>query len=189
MPRHTEATTHTPQTAIYMEINRGAIIETRNEPFEGSTPFVTKKGKTLHEARFMEVEGTLTDIKLDENEWGKYWIITLNDVGELYKIRLPYSSSHTLTLLKKLPSVKDFSEPIMICAWEEKGNNPAYPNTALNILQKGQKVPTYFTKDDPKGLPPFEQHTINGKTLWDTTACMEFLWNTIKTTILPRLPK
>lgn len=189
MPRHTESTTHTPQSYIYMEINKGAIIETRTEPFEGSTPFLTKKGRTLHEVRYKEVEGTLTDIRLEENEWGKNWILTLNDIGEVYKIRLPYSSSHTLALLQKLPAVPDFSEPLMICAWEQKGNNPDYPNTAINLMQAGQKVATYYTKDDPKGLPPFEQKTINGKTVWDTTATMEFLWNMIKTTIHPRLPK
>ena len=59
--------------------------------------------------------------------------------------------------------------------------------SSLFINQDGQSVKHAYTKDAPNGLPQMTQVTVKGEKIWDDTDRIEFLYQMVMDTIVPKL--
>lgn len=177
--------------AIYYTISDGKICRQHREPVEGSITRVNKNGKTVHETFHKALKGRITDIKTKDGDFGKQWIVTLQDEsGQSEQLQFQYSSGYANGFLRALPNV-DFSKEVIIAPNLQMVNDKKKTTVFLSQLNddngKWEALKWYFTKDEPNGLPDLEQKKFKGKITWDDTEMMEFLEKMVNTEILPKL--
>lgn len=170
--------------AIYYSIANGKICRQVKSESAHSVTRVNKNGKTVHEEFYDFLDGVITDIQTKDNEFGKFWMITLQDIDSTQILQMNYSSGYSAAFLKMLPNVDLNSKvkitPKITMEGEKK-------KTSLFINQHGIAIKWFFTKDDPAGLPPLQQKKVKGKVVWDDSDTMEFLEKMVNEKIKPFL--
>ena len=154
---------------------------------EGTPGAVTRKnkvGKTVHEIFHDSFTGKLIGIKVQDGEYGKSWIFSFRDSGEVYHLQLSYSNSFATALLKMLPNV-DLTKEFKVSPSTKEVDGQK--KSSLFINQSGVSVKHAFTREHPNGMPDMEQVTVKGQQVWDDTKRIEFLYNMVATTIIPKL--
>ena len=172
-------------SAIYYTISDGKICRQHREPVEGSKERVNKNGKTVHETFYKALKGRITDIKEKDGDFGKQWIITLQDESGVNEVlQFQYSSGYANGFLRALPNV-DFSLDVLIAPnMKIEGEKK---KTTIFLTQNGKALPWYYTKDKPNGIPDLKQIKVKGKLTYDDSEIMEFLENMVNTKVLPQL--
>jgi hypothetical protein len=174
--------------SIFLNIADGKIIRRFQNQTKDSRERILAKGpnagKTVHEEIYSFVEGVITDIQTKDSDYGKSWLVTIEDNGEKYILQMDYSSGYSSSFLKALPNV-DISakvklSPKMTIEGDKK-------KTTLFINQHGTATKHFYTKDNPNGLPQMVQKKVKGKMQWDDSEMMEFFENMVKNEILPKL--
>jgi hypothetical protein len=174
--------------AIFLNIADGKIIRRFQSATKDSKERVLTKGpntgKVVHEEHYSFVEGLITDIQTKDSDYGKSWVVTIDDEGEKYILQMDYSGGYSSAFLKALPNV-DLSQkvklsPKMTIEGDKK-------KTTLFINQGGTAAKHFYTKDNPNGLPQMVQKKVKGKMQWDDSEMMEFFENMVNTQILPKL--
>lgn len=173
--------------AIFLNIADGKIIRRFQNATKDSRERVLAKGpnagKTVHEEVYSFVEGMITDIQTKDSEYGKSWLITIED-GDKYILQMDYSSGYSSAFLKALPNVDLTSKVKLSPKMTIEGDKK---KTTLFINQHGAAAKHFYTKDNPNGLPPMVQKKVKGKMQWDDSEMMEFFEKMVNTQILPKL--
>jgi hypothetical protein len=171
--------------AIFLSITNGQICRKVPAPTKTSKERVNKNGKTVHEEYCKGWKGRITAVTVrDHPEFGKFWNITLTDDQGDAILQMNYSSGYSAAFLKMLPNVDLSSDVVITPNLKKEGDKN---KTSLFITQHGVPVKWYYTKDDPKGLPPLKKIKVKGKDTWDDSDIMEFLENMVNTEIVPKL--
>lgn len=174
--------------AIFLNIADGKIIRRFQNKTDNTKERTLSKGpnagKIVHEESYSFVEGLITDIQTKESEYGKSWLVTLEDDGEKYVLQMDYSSGYSSAFLKALPNVDLKSKVKISPKMTVEGDKK---KTTLFINQHGAAAKHFFTKDNPNGLPPMVQKKVKGKLQWDDSEMMEFFESMVKEKILPQL--
>lgn len=175
---------NTRQEGNFITILNGKFCIRVPEGTPGATTRVNKMNKTVHEKYYDNFTGKLVGIKTQDGEYGKSWIFTFKDSGELYHLQLSYSNSFATAFLKMLPNI-DLSKEMKVSpsVKEVDGKN----KSSLFVNQDGAAIKHAYTKDNPNGMPDMEQVTVKGQQVWDDTKRIEFLYNMVATTIIPKL--
>lgn len=174
----------TNSNAIFYGISNGKIVRQFQNKTATSVERVNKNGKTVHEEFYDYLDGVIVDISVKDNEWGKFWIVTLDDAGTRQQLQFNYSSGYANGFLKALPNV-DLSEKVKLIPSSKKEGDKTKATIFIN--QHGEAIKWAFTKDNPNGMPELKQVKIKGKITWDDSDVMEFLEKMINTKILPQL--
>lgn len=150
----------------------------------GSKERINKNNKVVHEKFYDSFTGKLVGIKTQDGEYGKNWLFSFQDGGEIYHLQLSYSNSFAVALLKMLPNV-DLSKEMKVSpsTKEVDGKN----KSSLFIAQDGNYITHAFTRENPNGLPDLKKLVVKGQDVWDDTERLEFLYNMVTTTIVPKL--
>lgn len=172
--------------AIYYSIADGKICRQFKEATANSKSRVNKNAKTVHEEFYDYVDGLITEINTKENDFGKFWMITLMDGDQTQILQMNYSSGYSNAFLKCLPNVDLKAKVKIIPSQKQEGDKK---KTSIFITQHGKPVKWFFTKDNPNGLPQLQQIKVKGKITWDDSDCMEFLEKMVNEQIKPNLPK
>lgn len=176
-------------SAIYLSISDGKIVRRFKEKTKDSVERTLTKGvnagKVVHEERYSFVEGIITNIEAkDSPQYGKNWIVTIQDGKETYLLQMDYSGGYSSAFLKALPNVdvtqKVKLSPKMTLEGDKK-------KATLFINQHGEAAKWAYTKDNPNGLPPMVKKKIKGKETWDDSDMMEFLEEMVNRDIVPQL--
>jgi len=172
------------QEGNFITILGGRFCIRVSQDTQGAVTRINKVGKTVHEIFHDSFTGKLVGIKTQDGEYGKSWIFSFKDGGEVYHLQLSYSNSFATALLKMLPNV-DLTKEMKVSpsTREVDGKN----KSSLFINQDGQALKHAYTRDNPNGLPGLEQVTVKGQLVWDDTKQLEFLHNMVATTIIPKL--
>lgn len=155
---------------------------------EGTPGAVTRKNKmdkTVHEKFYDNFTGKLVGIKTQDGQYGKSWIFSFKDGGEIYNLQLSYSNSFATAFLKMLPNI-DLSKEMKVSPStkvDENGKN----KSSLFVNQDGVALKHAYTREKPNGMPDMEQVTVKGQQVWDDTKRIAFLYNMVATTIIPKL--
>ena len=177
----------TNNNAVFLSIGDGKITKRVKEPTGSSVQRTTKQGKIVHEELFDRVSGMITDIKVTTHEvYGKKWNIRIEDAGQAYILQMNYSSGYSSSFLKALPNADLSAKVTLIPYLKEEGSKK---KVTLFISQDGHALKHFYTKDDPKGLPPMVQVKVKGELIWDDGDMMAFLENMVNTDVLPKLKK
>jgi hypothetical protein len=174
--------------AIFLNIADGKIIRRFQNPTKDSRERALTKGpnagKIVHEEVYSFVEGLITDIQTKDSDYGKSWLVTIEDEKEKYVLQMDYSSGYSSAFLKALPNV-DLSQKVKLSPkMTVEGDKK---KTTLFINQHGAAAKHFYTKDNPNGLPQMVQKKVKGKMQWDDSEMMEFFENMVNTQILPKL--
>lgn len=178
-------------SAIYYTISDGKICRQHREPVEGSISRVNKTGKTVHETFHKALKGRITDIKVKDGDYGKQWIVTLQDeTGQNEQLQFQYSSGYANGFLRALPNV-DMSKEVVIAPNMQVKDDKKKTTIFLSQWSEEEKkwiaTKWFFTKDEPNGIPDLEQKKVKGKVIYDDSEIMEFLEKMVNTQILPKL--
>lgn len=168
----------------FITILGGKFCQKVPEGTQGAVTRTNKLGKTVTEKFYDSFTGKLVGIKTQDGTYGKSWIFSFQDSGDVYHLQLSYSNSFATAFLKMLPNV-DLTKEMKVqpSVKEVDGKN----KSSLFINQDGQSVKHAYTKDAPNGLPQMTQVTVKGEKIWDDTDRIEFLYQMVMDTIVPKL--
>lgn len=157
---------------IYLTITDGKLCRRFSAATASSQSRVNKLGKLVHEEHYDRWKGKIISVKTKESEYGKDWVVEIQDGDETALLSFKYSSGYAASFLKALPNV-DLSKEVIISPLlkEEDGKK----KSVIFLNQNGAPVKWYYTKATPNGLPPLKQIKVKGQVTWDDSDLMEFL--------------
>jgi len=108
-------TTQNAGSAIFLSITNGKLVRRVDLGTEGATERTNKNGKQVAELFYTGMIGHVKDLSIKENEYGKFLMVTVQDVAkdQKYILEMNFSSGYTTTFLKTLPSI-DISQNVEI---------------------------------------------------------------------------
>lgn len=170
----------------YITIFNGKFCIRVSEGTAGAVSRVNKLLKTVHEKFYDSFTAKLVGIKTQDGAYGKQWVFSFKDKGDIYHLNLGYTNGFAKQLLKILPNV-DLTKEMKLSpsVKEVDGKN----KSSLFVNQDGVPVKHAYTKDNQNGLPQMELIKVKGVEQWDDTKQMEFLEEMVNTQIVPKLPK
>lgn len=175
-------------SAIYLNVADGKIVRRFQNATKDSKERVLAKGpnagKVVHEEHYSFVEGLITDIQTKDSEYGKSWLVTIQDGEEKYILQMDYSGGYSSAFLKALPNV-DLSKKVKLSPkMTVEGDKK---KTTMFVNQGGTAAKHFYTKDEPNGLPAMKKIKVKGKEQWDDSDMMAFFEAMVKNEILPQL--
>lgn len=175
-------------SAIYLNVADGKIVRRFQNATKDSKERVLAKGpnagKVVHEEHYSFVEGKIVDIQTKDSEYGKSWLVTIQDGEEKYILQMDYSGGYSSAFLKALPNVDLSSKVKLSPKMTIEGDKK---KTTLFVNQHGAACKHFYTKDQPNGLPQMKKIKVKGKDQWDDSDMMQFFEDMVKNEILPQL--
>lgn len=173
--------------AVFLSISDGKICKAVKQPTTDSVTRTNKNNRIVHEEFFDSIKGKLTDIfTKDHAEFGKKWVVRLEDDGIIYQLEFNYSSGYSQAFLKTLPNVDLSSAVKLTPKLSMEGDKK---KTTLFVNQHGVALKHYYTKDSPNGIPELQKIKVKGKLTYDDSDIMQFLEDMVKSEILPKIKK
>lgn len=172
-------TTQNTGSTIFLSITNGKLVRRVDLGTEGAVERTNKNGKQVAELFYTTLTGHIKDIGIKENEYGKFLLVTVQDVATEKKciLEMNFSSGYTTTFLKALPTADIHQNielsPALIVDGDKK-------KSVIFLKQGGYPVKHYYTKDNPKGMPDMVKVKVKGKETWDDTDRIEWLYNKAK---------
>jgi hypothetical protein len=169
---------------VFLSITTGKLVRQFSAPTDKSVSRVNKMGREVHEEFYDSLSGYITDLKTKEGDYGKFWVVTIKDDSSYYNLEIKYSSGYATSFLKALPNA-DLSEvinitPKLVIDGDKK-------QSVIFISQNGKGLKHYWTKDNPRDLPPLKKIKVKGVETWDDTDRMDYLEDFVKLSILPKV--
>lgn len=159
---------------VYLGVSNGKIVRSFKSKTEHSIERVNKAGKLVYEEHYDFVEGIIKGLNTKENDYGKFWVVSLESDGKTYLLEFNYSGGISQSFLKALPNVK-LGLPVRLVPRVSEDPNTGKKKAVMFINQGDSGIKHYFTKDNPNGMPDLTKVKIKGKETWDDTDRMEFL--------------
>lgn len=166
--------------AIYLNLYQGAMVRQVKEPIEGETVSrPNKKGVTVHEIPYKEFVGKLTKVEKEATDYGYVLRIHLLAAGTNHILTIPYSGRISLSFLTRIRNA-DLSKHIQLVTFRGKAKDGTDKEHDVLLVNQHDGaewvlVKPFYTKDEPKGLPPMVQIPIKGVPTWDDTDQMAYL--------------
>jgi hypothetical protein len=164
-------------SSIYLQISNGKLVRSFSSPTQKSVSRTNKVGKEVHEEFYDSLTGYVKGISTKETEYGKFWVINVNDGENDYTLSTNYSGGYAVSFLKAIPNA-DLSRVMTITPKIMVDGDKR--NSVMFINQDGKGLKHYWTKDNPGQLPNLEKIKIKGKDTWDDSKRLEYLENFVK---------
>lgn len=164
-------------SSIYLQISNGKLVRSFSSPTQKSISRINKVGKEVYEEFYDSLTGYVKGISTKETEYGKFWVINVNDGEHDYTLSTNYSGGYAVSFLKAIPNA-DLSRMLTITPKIMVDGDKR--NSVMFINQDGKGLKHYWTKDNPGELPNLEKIKIKGKDTWDDTKRLEYLETFIK---------
>jgi hypothetical protein len=164
-------------SSIYLQISNGKLVRSFSSPTQKSISRINKVGKEVNEEFYDSLTGYVKGISTKETEYGKFWVINVNDGENDYTLSTNYSGGYAVSFLKAIPNA-DLSRVMTITPKIMVDGDKR--NSVMFINQDGKGLKHYWTKDNPGQLPNLEKIKIKGKDTWDDTKRLEYLENFVK---------
>ena len=168
------------ESGTFLSISEGRIIRRYETEVKGKTVSrVNKLGKTVHEEKFDDIEGIISDVRFKPDTSGKgygdQYTLIIKDVNDTYNINMQQDSRYATSFLKCLPNV-DLKKPIRLMPWSmQDKNNATKMITGITMWQGGDKIQPAYSKENPNGLPEMKKVKLRGKDTWDSFEMNSFL--------------
>lgn len=151
-------------------------------------------GKDL-ENGYDEIEGVITNMYYKDEQFNgadqRKLILVLSDGTDNYQLGVNTGSNSYSALVSFLHNV-DLTQPVTLHPREEilkKEGQPDVNKNTILVSQGGKFAKSYFTKDEPHGLPRWDQVKVGKKIVTDKSNYLEFLENFVTTELLPQVSK
>lgn len=169
---------------IFLQVSDGKFVRQFKQPTERSVERINKNKQVVHEEFYDSLTAKISDISIKENEYGRFWKITLTDGDADYIIDMNYTGGYAISFLRALPNA-DINEvvtltPKVYIEGEKK-------KSVMFINQFGKGLKHFWTKDNPGDLPEMKEIKVNGKKTWDSSDRLAFLEDFVKNQVLSKI--
>lgn len=122
------------------------------------------------------VRGRIRDIQFRDSEFGEDLELYMEDGPDVYVLQTKTEGPYGIKLMNKLFNV-DFSQDVTILPYYFENDQ----KSAIVVKQDGEKVPAYFTKDNPGDMPSLPDK-VKEKEKWG--AAEKRAWKAVKLEII-----
>lgn len=171
-------------SGIYLQVSKGKLVRQFSSPTEKSVARVNKNNKTVYEEFYDSLTARLREIKVKENDFGKFWTLVFNDGETNYFVDLNYSGGYAISFLKALPNADLNIDMTIVPKFTEDGDKKS---SVIFINQAGRGLKHYWTRDNPGDLPDLKKIRVKGKDTWDDSDRLEFLLDYVNNNINPKI--
>lgn len=182
--------------AIYLQVKHFSLWREIKAPVEGCETIEVNNPRTAQKVikygyRFDNVEGRVVKLEKYDRQYDatRYFGFKMHivDKSERYVLDLPYQSQILRRLLRVAPSI-DWAAPLSISAFKSKKEKPGdLDSTGIWFRQRGETIKPYYTREDPRGMPPATQDKITQE--WDFKPQHRWLVNELIEHIIPIIDK
>lgn len=164
------------ERATYLSFNAdGKFVQKVQSTTPGAIGRINKLNKQVYEIFHDQLVGKITDVQLEDSEYGLQWKVSIIDnEDERFIVTMGFISNYAKGFLKMFPKI-DLSKPVTLspASKEEDGDK----KVSLFIYQEGKLVPYAFTKDVPNGMPDRSllKDPKTGKDVWSYVDQMKWL--------------
>lgn len=144
----------------FITIFNGKFTQRVPESTEGAIQRTNKENKVVFEKYYDNFTGKLVGIQTKDSSYGKQWVFSFKDQLEVYNLALSYSSGFASAFLKMLPNI-DVSKEMLVSPSVQEVDGKK--KSSLFVKQDGVWIKSAYTKDNPNGLPQWEQKQIKGQ--------------------------
>lgn len=160
----------------YYNVTNGKIVKsygkTKPEGIDTKSR-INKNGDEVFEQIYDYIEGEIKKCFIESHEdFGDSIKIMISDNEKSAELSIKFDSAYGRSFLFKIPNF-EYDKKIKIVPYSFI-NKEGKSITGLNIFQ-GKKIPNFYTKETPNGLPKLKKVKFNGKDQWDKTDQIEFL--------------
>jgi hypothetical protein len=135
---------------------------------------VNKNGNTVYEQKFDFIKGKVIGAGLKSHEeYGDNIELTISDGLEIANLQIKFDSSYGRSFLSKIPNC-NFNAILTIKPFQFTAKDTGKAMIGFSILDPIEKVPNFYTKDEPNGLPALKPIKLKGKDTWDNSDQLEF---------------
>lgn len=140
----------------YLSIISGKFAQKVDAGTPNAVTRKIKKGKNegqdTHELLFDKLSGQIKEMTIKRNDFGEQLEIVLSDVGEVFYVNIPVESKYFDHFCSKIGSA-NLNQTVEIAPYSFTPKGETTTKSGINLFQGGQKLPYFFTKEDPKGKP------------------------------------
>ena len=178
----------------YLSFMAGKFVQRVPEGTKGAEPRELKKGPkigtTIHELKYDKLGGQIINVETEQSEYGQQLHIyldvsTVEEPDSKIKLSLSLSSGPAKGFLSRLPVIDFLKDVELKGFYIEKKEKPGKFGTYLVPYQDGQKLASFYTREEPKGLPQMVQIKVKGLLVWDDSDQLAFFEGLIKNTVFP----
>lgn len=150
----------------YLTIVQGTLSQQVKEgtPKAEKRTYETKDGKKGEkwELKFKSVSGIISQMKIEDSDFGEQLKIVISDAGELFQLQLPLASNYFTDFGKKLPNI-ELGYPVTISPYDFE-TKEGKKKTGLTITQEGVKLENnYYDPEKKENLHGFPTPKGKGK--------------------------
>lgn len=170
----------------YLSISNGKFTEKSTSENQNAKQRTKEDGSIVYEIHHPSLCGTLKDVGIKTHEkYGKFLVINLDGGDDgLFQIETKLNNGYSSGFIKSVPNA--VLEDLMLLSpiYEEKAEEKKsgllirqdFSNERFKSGQMTDKgwLKSYFTKDDPNGLPSWKKVKVNGEDVWDKGEQLEF---------------
>jgi len=166
---------------LYLSVRKGKLCQTVPDNTPKALNRLDKDNKPTKywELRYEWVDGILIDVIKKETEHEgqlikSFRVLMVDEGHNLVSIEMLFNSPYASRFFSALQNLNPF-EKFKISVWMfEDKETPGKMIQGCTLYQDGDKVPLFYTKENPRDLPPFEKIVRDGKEVLDSTAQMDF---------------
>lgn len=166
----------------YLFIINNQITQRVDAPTATSKERTNKNGIVVHEETFGGISGLITNVTTRDGSYGKELHISLFDaeLNEYNHLQLGFRDGFAISFLFKMLNI-DYKIEAEIRAYFIDNKR------ILSIKQNGEKIQSYWTKENKLDLPDLEKIFFKGEEHWDDTKRVAFFEQVIEEKIKPVL--
>ena len=142
--------------------------------------------RTVIERYYRGIGGVVQSVRVDTSgDYGATIVIDIMAKENLYVFTVQLDSSYGKSIMFKVPNI-DFSKEVIFRPYNFESKDEVGKNgkpkkiVGISIVQKDdngkeQKIEGFWTKEDPKDLPPLEKHEGVSGVKWNGDKRLDFL--------------
>lgn len=135
-----------------------------------------------------EVDGRIVDLVIKNDVFNgkpleKLYVFLEDVSGVKYAVSFPFDSAYNTSFVSFIKNA-DLTKNVSLFLKQTDIKDSESKRTTFLISQDGKFLKAYYTKEDPKGMPPMVQKR-NGK--WDKDDMMDFIREVIETDLRPQV--
>lgn len=162
----------------YLSISKGHFIQSATATTEGAIPRVNKNGITVYELHFdNDFYGTISDVRIMPNGYDGKDEIKMSFVDSdhiRWVVQFGLRSSYGRRFMSTFWNINT-KEEIAISPYYFTPKGSSDIVNGMNILQFGEKVPPFYTNDEPGQVPPLATVVVKGENVIDDTTRVDYL--------------
>ncbi|MHA1903892.1 MAG: hypothetical protein ACW977_07970 [Candidatus Thorarchaeota archaeon] len=152
--------------AKYLNVMFGKVVQKVKADTEGAISRVNKNGDTVYENHYDSFSGSLVSARIESTEkYGDFVELVMESDGDYFNVQFPVRSGYGRSFMYRLPNL-EVTEEFEITPYDFE-NNEGKRVSGLNLYQNGEKILSFWTRENPGKLPELEEVEFQGKTRWD----------------------